>query len=219
VGLETKHQADGSTFTEMENVWVECMTAEFSLWGGLLVGPGFCLSTWLEMKRKYLNRSLKCKAGFIRQEQSKEPRNSLHMMSSMQTLCSARLLFLPHLLSTLQPQLSFCPSNGPTLVLSQGLCTGCSHPLAHPSLVFSHSQIFPVIHILLKCHLLKKKVPDYPIKNSQSQSDFLVFKTLFGIWNYLMSAFVYLFIERGLLLECKLWGERILELSCSQTCY
>lgn len=38
------------------------------------------------MKRKYLNRSLKCKAGFIRQEQSKEPRNSLHMMSTMQTL-------------------------------------------------------------------------------------------------------------------------------------
>ena len=38
------------------------------------------------MKCKYLNRSLKCKAGFIRQEQSKEPRNSLHMMSTMQTL-------------------------------------------------------------------------------------------------------------------------------------
>ena len=86
MGLETEHQADGSTFTGMENAWVECMTAEFSLWGGLLVGPGFCLSPWLEMKHKYLNRSLKCEAGFIRQEQSKEPRDSLHMMSTMQTL-------------------------------------------------------------------------------------------------------------------------------------
>ena len=117
----------------------ECATAEFSLWGGLLVEPGFCLSAWLEMKCKYLNKSLKCKAGFKRQEQNKELRNSLHMMSTMQTLLHPLTTFPS---STLQPQLSFCPLHGSTLVLPQGLCTSCSHPLAHPSLVFSQGQIF-----------------------------------------------------------------------------
>lgn len=110
------------------------------------------------MKRKYLNRKPQMQGWIYKAGTEQEPRNSLHMMSTMQTLLHRRLFFFPRLLSTLQPQLSFCPLNGgPTLVLSQGLCTGCSCPLTHPSLVLSHSQIFPVIPILLPMSLLRKR--------------------------------------------------------------
>ena len=89
-------------------------------------------------------------------------------MSTMQT--PLHPVYLPSLLPTRQPQLSFCPSSGPSLPLPQGLCTGCSYPLVHPSLSSSHSQTFPVIHILLKYHLLRKKVPDNPIKKTHSHN-------------------------------------------------
>lgn len=86
--------------------------------------------------------------------------------------------YFPSLLSTRRPQLSFSPLRGPSLLLPQGLCTGRSYPLVHPSLSSSHSQTFPVIHILLKYHLLRKKVPDNPSKKTHSHNPTLSSKPL-----------------------------------------